>query len=118
MTSLQNFVLYVTKSPWIFLVASRPIFAYGAGFTYPNAAQRYLVFLILSLYVWTTLANFATYIQSTGYWASIIVGSMFTLPLVYFDRLIYRKWTFEDRQAIFGTQGARSRKRTQNDQQE
>lgn len=103
MTSFQNFLVYLAKSPWIFLVASRPLFAYGAGFTSPNSVQRYLVFLILSLYVWTTLANFTTYIQSTGYWVSIIAASIFVLPLVYFDRLIYRKWTFEDRQAIFGT---------------
>lgn len=103
MISFQNILLSITKNPWVFLVASRPLFAYGAGFTSPNSIQRYAVFVVLCLYVGITLANFTAYIQSTGYWPSIIAGTIVAQPISYFDRLICRKWAFENRQAIFRT---------------
>ncbi len=103
MISFQNLLTDIIRSPWIFVVVSGPIFAYGAGFTSANSPQRYVVFLILCLYVWTTLASFRTYVQGTGYWPGIFAVWIFALPLTYFDRVIYRKWTFEDRHTIFST---------------
>lgn len=112
MTSFRYILTTAVTSPWICLFASRPIFAYGAGFTSPNSLQRFAVFVILCLYVWITLADFTTYIQSTSYWASIIAASIFTTPLRYFDRVLYRKWTFEERKVIFDI---RSDRKTEDD---
>lgn len=93
------------------MVVSGPIFAYGAGFTSANSPQRYVVFVILCLYVWTTLASFKNYIQGTGFWPATFAGTIFALPLTYFDRLIYRKWTFDDRHTIFSTTFDRNAKK-------
>lgn len=103
MTNLQGSLTYFVTNPWIFLIVSRPIFAVGAGFTSPNSYFRIAVFAILSIYAWLCISNFSKYIQSTGFLSSTVAAAILTLPMVYFDRLIYRKWTFEDRQAIFGT---------------
>ena len=103
MKRIQDSLTYLVTNPWIFLIASRPIFAIGAGFTSPSSYSRIAVFAILSIYAWLCISNFSKYIQSTGFLSSTIAAAIFTLPLIYFDRLIYRKWTFEDRRAIFGT---------------
>ena len=50
MTSFQNSLVHMTESPWVFLVASRPIFAYDAGFTSRSFVQRSAVFAILCFY--------------------------------------------------------------------
>lgn len=101
MNSLQNFLKYVITNPWITLIVSRPIFALGAGFTSPDSPQRLALFAVLSIYTWLCLSNFSTYIQSTGYLASIIASAIVSPPVVYFDRLLHRKWKYEDRHAIF-----------------
>lgn len=103
MNNLKGCVVYLVTNPWIFLVASNPIFAIGAGFTAPTSYQRYAVFAGLSVYAWLCISNFSIYIQSTGFLSIAIVSTIFSSPIVYFDRLIYRKWTYEDRRAIFGT---------------
>lgn len=103
MSSFASSFTYIVTNPWIFLIASRPLFAYGAGFTSPNSPQRYAVFAVLCLYVWLTLASFTAYIQSTSFLANLIAGAIFNMPLTYFDRLILRKWSFENRHTIFAT---------------
>lgn len=103
MTSFQTSLLYTIKSPWTSFIVGRLIFAYGAGFTSPNSATRLTVFVILCIYAGITLANYTTYIRSTSYWSSIFAGTILAPTLVYFDRLIQRKWRFEDRHAIFST---------------
>ena len=101
MSSLSISLANLACNPWIFLVASRPLFAYGAGFTSPKSLQRYALFVILCSYVWLTLANFTAYIRSTSFLANLFAATIFNLPLVYFDRLILRQWAFEDRYRIF-----------------
>ena len=103
MNNLQGPLIYLATNPWIFLVASTPIFAVGAGFTSPHTFQRYAVFAILSMYSGLCISHFSEYIQSTSFLASTFTGTICCSPLVYFDRLLYRKWTYEDRQAIFAT---------------
>lgn len=103
MTNLKGSLVYLATNPWIFLFASRPIFAVGAGFTAPTSYQRYAVFAVLSFYAWLCMSNFSNYIQSTGFLAMAFGSTICSSPMVYFDRLIYRKWTYEDRRAIFGT---------------
>lgn len=103
MHNIKGSLTYLATNPWIFLVASRPIFAIGAGFTSPNSYSRIGVFAILSIYAWLCISNFSKYIQSTGFLASTIAAAMICVPLVYFDRLLYRKWAYEDRRAIFVT---------------
>lgn len=100
MRTFEGTLLFLVMNPWIHILASRLIFNYGAGFTSPDSPQRYAVFIVLCLYVWLTLANFTAYVQSTSYFANIIAGIIFNLPLTYFDRLILRKWRFEDRRSI------------------
>ncbi len=111
MNDLKESLVYLVKNPWIYLVASRPIFAIGAGFTSPNSFYRMAVFAILSTYAWLCLSGFSNYIQSTGFLAIAVASTISSSPLVYFDRLVYRKWVYDDRQAIFRTAPTKGAKR-------
>ena len=103
MNNIKRSLIYLATNPWINLVASRLIFAIGAGFTSPASIQRLLIFALLTIYTWLCISNYSKYIQSTGLVSLIIISSISSVPLIYFDRLIYRKWAYEDRRAIFGT---------------
>lgn len=103
MKNISGSLNYLSTNPLIFLFTSNLIFTFGAGFTSPNSFFRFTVFAILSTYAWLCISNFPTYIQSTGLLATLLAAGVVSVPLVYFDRLIYRKWRFEDRWAIFGT---------------
>lgn len=103
MNNIKRSLLYLATNPWVNLVASRLIFALGAGFTSPASFQRLVVFALLSVYAWLCISNYSKYIQSTGLVSLLVIQSMSSVPLVYFDRIIYRKWAYEGRRAIFGT---------------
>ena len=103
MNNIKRPMIYLATNPWINLVASRCIFAVGAGFTSPASIQRLVIFALLTTYTWLCISNYSKYIQSTGLVSLIIISSISSVPLIYFDRLIYRKWAYEDRRAIFGT---------------
>ena len=103
MNSFQNSLAFVSTNPWIYLFTSKIMLAYGAGFTSPGSFQRTATFIILCLHTCLTLTHFTSFIDSTSFLAQIIGGSIAILPVTYFDRLILRKWAFEDRKAIFAT---------------
>ena len=103
MNNIKTSLVYLATNPWINLVASRLIFAIGAGFTSPASIQRLVIFALITIYAWLCISNYSKYIQSTGLVSLIVISSISSVPLVYFDRLIYRKWAYEDRRAIFGT---------------
>ena len=103
MNDIKSSLTYLATNPWINLVASRLIFAVGAGFTSPASIQRLVIFALITIYAWLCISNYSKYIQSTGLVSLIIISSISSVPLIYFDRLIYRKWAYEDRRAIFGT---------------
>ena len=103
MNNIKRSLIYVATNPWINLVVSRLIFAIGAGFTSPASIQRLAIFALLTIYAWLCISNYSKYIQSTGLVSLLIISSISSVPMIYFDRLIYRKWAYEDRRAIFGT---------------
>lgn len=108
METIQGFLTYLFTNPLIFFITSNLIFTSAAGFTSPDSFIRITVFAIFSTYAWLCISNFPKYIQSTGLLAALLAASLVSVPLVYFDRLIYRKWKFEDRWAIFGTELTKS----------
>ena len=59
------------------------------------------VFAILSTYAWLCLSGFSYYIKSTGFVAILVASTISSSPLL--DRLVYRKWVYDDRQAIVRT---------------
>ena len=111
MNNIESALIYLATNPWINLVASRWIFAIGAGFTSPASIQRLVMFALTTIYASLSISNYSKYIQSTGLVSLIIISSISSVPLIYFDRLIYRKWAYEDRRAIFGTAPQKSVKK-------
>ena len=97
------YLTYIPEDPWVFLVSSKLLFVYGAGFTSPASAQRYAIFIFLCLYTWRVLACFMSHVSTTSYLGSIVAGAIVAIPLTYFDRLLLRKWSFENRCIIFAT---------------
>lgn len=98
-----HYLSYIPDDPWVFLFSSKLLFAFGAGFTSPDSPQRYAVLVILYLHTWRVLACFMSHIATTSYLGSIMAGAIFVIPLTYFDRLILRRWRFENRFMIFAT---------------
>ncbi len=97
MENLKESLVYLATNPWIFLVASLPIIAVGAGYTAPNSSGRFTAFAVLLIYAWFCILNFSKYIQSTSFPASIIAATLFSSVLLYFDQLIYCQRIYEGR---------------------
>ena len=87
--------------PLVVVLAENQITALTAGFTSSNSPLRPIILVLLVAYTCAGLAKFSNYTHTTSY-VGIIIGGIYVIcPLVFFDRLMLRKWAFEDRHIIF-----------------
>ena len=74
--------------------------ALTAGFTSPHSPLRYFGFTAVVLCTCLSIATFNTYIYSTGFASRTLAGATFTVPWVYFERLLMRRWSVADVDAV------------------
>lgn len=104
--------------PLVVVVVGNQITAFTAGFTSSHSSLRPALFALLVAYTCTGLAKYSNYIHTTSFYG-IVLGTMYgTWPLGFFDRLIVRRWAFEDRHNIFPAMFAEKKKHKKGDEQD
>lgn len=97
--------------PRAIVLSENLIFILTAGFTSAQSKIRPFIFAGLTGSTLYSLSTFSQYIQNTGYLGLFLGASLFTVPLVFFDRLILRHWDYKQRKAIFRAQGLEKTKK-------
>lgn len=82
------------RHPVILGIINNIVATAGAAFTEKDSSLRLFFFLVTVAITWAALSTFQDYIQTTGSTGRILAGAIFTVPNVYFDRLLFRKWSY------------------------
>lgn len=80
--------------PLILLVLQSMVTTSTAAYTNRDSFLRYFSLSLVSGLSWLGLSNFHDYINTTGWAGRILAGALFSSPLVFFDRLLLRRWAF------------------------
>ena len=94
-----SFALRLLSNPFIVWYLGNVIQALVAGFTGPQSSLRPVGFVLLSIFAWYNVSTFPARYTTTGTIGRCICGSFACMPIIYFDRLIVRKWVYGDGQA-------------------
>ena len=94
-----SFVARFLSSPFTVWQIGNMIQALVAGFTSANSILRPIGFVLVFICAWYSVSTFPTRYTTTSTFGRVVGGSFGGLPLIYFDRLIVRKWVYGDGQA-------------------
>ena len=102
--------------PLVVVIVGNQIAALTAGFTSSQSALRPTLLALLLAYICISLAKYPNYIQTTSFYGIVLGARNVSWPLVFFDRLIIRKWAFADRHKIFPAMFAEKKKHKKDDE--
>jgi hypothetical protein len=83
------------RHPLILFLVENTISTATAAFTQKDSILRPISFVVCIAISWLAISTFHDYIQSTGWASRTLAAAIFTVPNVLFDRLLVRKWNFE-----------------------
>ena len=102
--------------PLVGILVQNQIVRFTAGFTASSSSLRPVILTLLVAYASATLCQFSNYVNTTSFWGIVLGVSSFHYPFVFWDRLIVRKWAFEDRRSIFPSIFGGEKKPKRNDE--
>ena len=104
--------------PFTVILIDHQIVTLTAAFTTPQSPLRPALCALLVAVSCTGLAQYSNYTNASGNLGSSITATPAFAILVFIDRLLLRRWAFEDRHRIFPAQfGEKKKKKTQKDDQ-
>ena len=114
--ALVPFLLF---HPFTIVLIDHQIVTLTAAFTTRQSPLRPALCALLVAVSCTGLAQYSNYTNASGNLGSSITATLGFAILIFIDRLLLRRWAFEDRQSIFPAQfGDQKKKKTHEDDQD
>ena len=101
---------FIVLNPLVLYQIASLITVFALGFTLPRSALRLAGLVAVSVCAWYAIAGLPVFFPTSGYPGRVFGGAIFTLPVLYFDRLILKKWSYDTHPDICKTSKEKEQK--------